>query len=375
MKLIPLLITLVLACGSLNAQSRAESNLYNKTINKPSLKAYDNFLKRYPGSIYSADILARKDTLLNISPFSEAEAKQIASSFVSENSSMVAFAQRREAIDRIYAISVASPEFSENLVRIQTLELEKGQWKLIGSYDTPNSIADIEASGLSQAAICDSTSRFKIRGEDYFQFCYHSASQVSNAHYYTAAAYCPVKETLDQVLFIGKDREDGIIEGRIDQIASISDDKSEKRVLAAILHNNPKLEHISQADYLSDMAVEWWLEHNPSALVDAKKVNINILPEDASLVESFNSSRTKINSAKYSAILADIRGYTLIIVRQKVDGQFLLAWAEPECKDHYNDRLLNSIHFIDSNTLELQYYHGRKTYKYRLNLATKTLKR
>ena len=65
----------------------------------------------------------------------------------------------------------------------------------------------------------------------------------------------------------------------------------------------------------------------------------------------------------------------MIVVRQKADGQYVLAWAEPECEDHYRDRLLNSIKFEDANTLEMFYYHGNRHFDYKLNLSSKTVRR
>ena len=71
----------------------------------------------------------------------------------------------------------------------------------------------------------------------------------------------------------------------------------------------------------------------------------------------------------------DHRGYTVIVAYQKADDNYVLAWAEPECETHYRDRLLNSISFSDANTLEMSYYHGNRTFKYHLNLASKNLRR
>ena len=43
--------------GVLSAQTPAETKLYNKTLKKPSVKAYDKFLNKYPQSVYSLEIL------------------------------------------------------------------------------------------------------------------------------------------------------------------------------------------------------------------------------------------------------------------------------------------------------------------------------
>ena len=54
----------LLAMGTLHAQAPAETKLYNKTLKKPSVKAYDKFLKKYPSSVYSIEIRTLKDSTL-----------------------------------------------------------------------------------------------------------------------------------------------------------------------------------------------------------------------------------------------------------------------------------------------------------------------
>ena len=76
-KILTALLVLLLAAAPLAAQKKAETKLYNKTVAAPSLAAFDKFLKKYPSSVYAPDILARKDTLLNISPYDMAQAAAI----------------------------------------------------------------------------------------------------------------------------------------------------------------------------------------------------------------------------------------------------------------------------------------------------------
>ena len=58
-KILMAALVLLLAVNPLAAQKKAETKLYNKTLSKPSLEAFDKFLKKYPSSVYAADILAR----------------------------------------------------------------------------------------------------------------------------------------------------------------------------------------------------------------------------------------------------------------------------------------------------------------------------
>ena len=116
-------------------------------------------------------------------------------------------------------------------------------------------------------------------------------------------------------------------------------------------------------------------EQNPDALTSATHIQCNILQPECSLVQEFAAAKGKKNSAKYTAALFDHRGWTVIVVYQKASDDYILAWAEPEAKDHYRDRLLNSIAFDDANTLAMSYYHGNRTFKYRFNLTSKNLRR
>ena len=91
-------LVLLLAAASLPAQNKAETKLYQKTLSKPSVEAFDKFLKKYPSSVYASDILARKDTLLNISPYDMEQASAIARPLLPEDAVFRAIADRREAI-------------------------------------------------------------------------------------------------------------------------------------------------------------------------------------------------------------------------------------------------------------------------------------
>ena len=84
-KVLTAALILLLAATSLSAQNKAETKLYQKTLSKPSVEAFDKFLKKYPSSVYASDILARKDTLLNISPYDMAQAYAIARPLLPED--------------------------------------------------------------------------------------------------------------------------------------------------------------------------------------------------------------------------------------------------------------------------------------------------
>ena len=358
------------------SQTKAESRLYSRTVEKPSLEAFDKFLKRFPNSVYAAEISARKDTLLNISPYSEAEAEAILAGFA-PGALYKVFPERKEAVDRIYGVCIAASGLEETRVRLYALVRGESGWALEYAYEP--SVSAFRPGWTKEFA--DSSSTLEIAGAECFRLNCLASSPDGKEMNYAAFAWTPSKDSFIYLVFKGKNilrpGEDMPyhIEGRIEDNMLVNADRPETRLLIASINENPCLEQIPAEDYLTDAAIDWWLEQNPDALGSATKLNFNILPENSSLVSSFESAKDKKSSARYSAALFDIRGYSVIVVRQKADGQYVLAWAEPECEDHYRDRLLNSIKFEDANTLEMFYYHGQRHFDYRLNLSSKTVRR
>ena len=370
-------LALLLAAAPLCAQKKAETKLYRKTVEQPSVAAFDRFLKKYPASVYAGDILARKDTLLNISPYDAVQAAAIAEEFLPAGTPVRAMAERREAVDRIHAVCLGGEGLALDQVRILQLEKTADAWVVGNSWDAPAS----DAEGMAVRDFADSTTVFSIRGVRYLRFNYLMRSEDGSLQTYVAAAYAPQTDEFGAVSFRGSDiRSAGDpapyrISGRSDEALLSGLDRPWMRLLLKDIQDNPALEAIPDDIWLTDAAIRWWTEQNPGALTDATHLKFNILQPESSLVTEYAAAKGKKNSAKYTAALIDHRGYTVIVVYQKASGDYVLAWAEPEAKDHYRDRLLNSIAFDDANTLALSYYHGNRTFKYRLNLASKNLSR
>ena len=370
-------LALLLAAAPLSAQKKAETRLYDRTLSKPSLEAFDKFLKKYPASVYADDIRARKDTLLNISPYDAAQAAQIAGPLLPAGTEFRAVADRREAVDRIYALCLDGEGLALDQVRIVSFIRGADGWTQESVYDAPAS----DAEGMTGRAFADGTSVVAIRGTRYLFFHYLMYGGDGSQQTYVAAAYAPQTDEFGCVSFRGKDiRGTGHVPeyhilGRSDEALLNGMDRPWMRLLLKDIQDNPWLEYVPENFWLTDAAIAWWLEQNPGATTSATHLKFNILQPESSLVEEFTASKNRKNSSKYTAAMFDHRGYTVIVVFQKDDGNYVLAWAEPEAKDHYRDRLLNSIAFDDANTLAMSYYHGNRTFKYRLNLASKNLRR
>ena len=376
-KVLTAALVLLLAATSLSAQNKAETKLYQKTLSKPSVEAFDKFLKKYPSSVYASDILARKDTLLNISPYDMAQAYAIARPLLPEDAVFRAIADRREAVDRIYAVCLSGEGLALDQVRIVSFRQERGSWEQESVYDAPAA----DPGETDCRYFVDSTSVLTIRDTRYLRFDYMLASLDGLTQYYVAAAYAPQTDDFGCVSFEGNstlvegDTAPYRLSGRVNEMALSGMERPFMRLMLQDVRNNPLLEEIPENFYLTDAAIHWWLTENPDALTTATRMKFNILPEGSSLVEEYKNAKGKKNSSKYSAAMFDHRGYTVIVVYQKDDKNYVLAWAETECADHYRDRLLNSIAFDDANTITMSYYHGNRTFKYRLNLSSKNLRR
>lgn len=368
-------LALLLAAAPLSAQKKAETRLYQKTLSNPSVEAFDKFLKKYPSSVYAGDILARRDTLLNISPYDALQAAAIAARELPDAGPLRAVAERREAVDRIRAVCLGGAGLALDQVRITTLEKGRDGWTVSGSYDAPAA----DAEGMAVRDFADSTLTFKVRGTEFLRFNYLLRSADGTQQTYVAAAYSPQTDEFGCVSFRGTDiRREGEayrISGRSDEALLSGMDRPWMRLLLKDIQDNPRLEQIPDDIWLTDAAIAWWQEQNPDALTSATHLKFNILQKESSLVEEFTKAKGRKNSSKYTAALFDHRGWTVVVVYQKASDDFVLAWCEPEAKDHYRDRLLNSIAFDDANTLAMSYYHGNRTFKYRLNLASKNLSR
>ena len=123
--------------------NKAETTLYQKTIAKPSVKAADKFLKKYPESVYAQKVHNLKDSLLtvafngqNISHISKEEALQKAGSNID------AVGWKKDGTEHIVSISAVpqnitvkilsptgAPEATKN-IPVYTLQDNPGPFEL-----------------------------------------------------------------------------------------------------------------------------------------------------------------------------------------------------------------------------------------------------
>lgn len=365
-------LLLISACFTAFGQTKAETKLYNKTIAQPSLASYEKFLKKYPSGFYSQEIAARKDTLLNITPYDSAKAAEIVRSVLPSCTGVLAYPWRREAVDHICAVCLGAPDLDLEHIRIYSLVKNDTGWTADDSF---YEVASASAEGMTSRSFADDPSTVAVSGVDFLFFKYILKSDDARSMTMVTACYAPLTDEYQYVTFTGKNTSDSgyHIVGRPDISALASASKPQARRLIAMMEADSGLEKIPDNHYLTDNAIEKWLADNPDAHGKATKINMLVIPGGSSLIDAYMAAKEKERSSKYTAALFDIRGYTVIVAYQKSSDNYVLAWAEPQCLNKKTDRLLNTIYFEDTNTVQMYYYHGKRYYKYHLNLASKTI--
>ena len=80
-------------------------------------------------------------------------------------------------------------------------------------------------------------------------------------------------------------------------------------------------------------------------------------------------NKVKSKSGRYQLASVDLRGYTLVIVKNLKQNSYTLVWAEPTGVKKSDRRLMN-LYFADDNTIAMVFYHGNSMLKYRISLGS-----
>jgi hypothetical protein len=404
-RLFTIVAALLLAFGALNAQTPAETKLYNKTLKKPSVKAYDKFLNKYPDSVYAVEILTLKDsTLFAAVDKEDAEAVE---AFAAEHPSSPIIGQVKEIIARhntspltreeaLAAVRALAPEAADAVgwrrgnrdyalglaAADGTLRLYRcalgadGSWTLADTsvperYNLDSKLTDCRLDGLVELV--------EINDKKYLSFNYINSVDKRKNIEYVASLYEPAEESVTHAMFYGRDMsgKDGLkIEGQCPEALSMVA-LPENAWLLNRINSDSRMVPIAKADALTDDSIAWWLEKNPEAETRASRLNFGALDEESSLVAGFKTarSRDKDSSRSFTAAMFDIRDYTVIVAYSKTYKNYILVWCEPVCVNKNRDKLLNNIYFEDDSSLALFYYKGKTTFKNRINLASRTIRR
>ena len=358
-------IRIILLLGALllpvtaGAQTRAEKNLYTKTMKKPSVKAADKFLGKYPESVYAPQVLHMKDSLLevdfidkNISLISKEEALAVA------GDAMDAVGWKKDGAEHVLALQ------GDLTLRILDTAGQEEDLRMLPVYsmeDTPQPLALV----LPMEVISPLGGR-----RNYVHFGYSNGNTE-----YVEVLYMPEEDILHQAIFYGNAlAADSLrIEGQCPEMMEGVVPAAEVAWLVQRFRENPSLVPISRADLLTDAAIAWWREKNPKAETSASRLSFGLLDPESSIAAACKSARKERGKGS-SAALFDIRGYTVICATNYKSGECSLVWCEPVCKNRKTDKYLSTIYFEnDGTTLDLIYYKGKTTFKKKISLVSKTI--
>ena len=366
------------------AQTKGETSLYTKTMKKPSVKAAEKFLKKYPASVYAPQVVRMRDSIVFFAMDPEDAAAVLAFKEAYPDSPFKGQAEERilrhntSVLTREEALQAAGDCLDavgwrkDNVEHI--LALDKGFTIRVlskdGALEATHSLpvytlldTPVEPVLAGPAAI---TAPFGTR--NYLHFAYRNGDTE-----YVEVLYLPDQDLLHQALFYGNALPEGRIEGQSPEMMEGVLSTAEVSWITGRFRENPALVPIAKADILSDDAIRWWRQKNPKAETTANKVTFGKLDPESSLVAAYKKA-SKEKGKNSNVAQFDLRGYTVLVAASKTSGEYSLIWCEPVCKNKKRDKYIRTIYFeSDGTTLDLVYYQGNTTFKIKISLPSHTL--
>ncbi|MGN1225716.1 MAG: hypothetical protein ACI4TL_00600 [Candidatus Cryptobacteroides sp.] len=261
-------------------------------------------------------------------------------------------------------------ERSDSLFKINYFQQKGKKWKNTGE----EVLIPIYASG--EVSFPDSLSVLTLgNGKTYFFYSYLDTCPSELSYY--SGLYDIMETSYHMLSFSGKALK--AAEGEVFRIEGLPstafvEPSVEVEYLDSLLKADARIVEISPEDMKTDSYIAWWIENNPKALTNAKTIEFGGVSEDCSIFSAFKKAK-KSEKGNLQAAICDVRGYTVVVVRNTKAKSNLLVWAEPECKNKKKDRYLSTVYFENANSLVLYFYKGKTTFKYRINLANRTISR
>ena len=261
-------------------------------------------------------------------------------------------------------------ERSDSLFKVNYFQQKGKKWKNTGE----EVLIPLSASG--EVSFPDSLALHTLNnGKNYIFYSYLDTCPSEQS--YSIGLYDIEDYSYHMLSFSGKalkpkDGEAFRIEGL--SSTAFAEPCPEVEYLDSLLRSDSRLLEISQEDMKTDSYISWWLESNPDALKKARTIEFGGVSDDCSIYTAFKKAK-KSEKGKLQAAVCDVRGYTVVVVRNTKAKSNLLVWAEPQCKNKKTDRFLSSVYFENANSLVLFFYKGKSTFKYRINLANRTISR
>ena len=266
-------------------------------------------------------------------------------------------------------------EYTDSSAVLSPMVQSGKNWKAAGEPIT----ITFERQEGAVTTVLDSLKMVNIEGVQYAQFAYLNSYNGGKELDYAVSLVGLADGSMETVTFSGRNLMNPTalpsfkIEG-MSNLAFVENPSPAIDYLAALIAADERLVVLPEEVYLTDKAIEWWLERNPKAMGSAKKFEIGSIPAESSLAAAFGKAR-KEAKGKYQCAAIDARGYTCLVIRNTSNGNYILAWALPICTNRQTQWYLKNFYFENETTLAMIYYKGSSMTKIRINLSNKTILR
>ncbi len=401
-KILSILALCLCAFVNVLAQTQEESEMYDKTVKKPNVRSLEKFLEKYPESVYTQDVVRLRDSVL-FSMVNQEDVNAVRMFSIMHPGTPL---QRQvDDVIRRLCLSGISREEARRIAGADEESMNVVGWKMDdGEYVAKVSImldgsivvttyteggvkacrdktvTRYELGTVAKTRLVDSLSVVHMKHHNFLAFSYVNECTDGGMEY-VQVLYDYRHDIANNAVFFGKGllknpaKGEYKIEGRSLNTVSGGIVSEEQKWPMERVKENPLLVPLSETDLLTDRSIDWWLSKNPNAQTTATKLSFGTLDKNCSLLEAYKKAKI-VKGEKFNAAIVDFRGYTSVVVYSKTTGNHQLVWCEPMCKNKDTDRLLNTVYFErGTSTLVLFYYEGRTTFKYKVSLADKSIRR
>lgn len=217
---------------------------------------------------------------------------------------------------------------------------------------------------------CDGPETVMIGNSLYINLSYNNAAVSGDFYEHVEVMVEQSGGKVTFAVFAGKRLNGRKLEGKHVYVNTEEEDENAMNYMTSKIEGLDYLVSINESDAMSDRLMEEWNSTNPNASDKAKSITFIPVPDESSISDEYGSRKFGKESGEgYSAVLMNFRGNTIICCADR-NGSKKLVWCEPQCTDRTSGKYLHTIFFEQKSTIALFYYHGRKSFKYRINLDT-----
>lgn len=399
----------MLASVSMQAQSKAETKLYNTAMAKKDIKSANKFLAKFPNSAYAPKIARLRDSItfskinandvngyveflkqnpksyfakaansrieeLNTSSISDAHAIEIALAAGFEKGEIAA-AKGIKNLNKEHVAVIVEPKEGTSAYGIILLAQDNSNWK--EAFSLQEQIYTNDYS-LKNFKIEDDIKAVTIAGAQHLYFSYTNSSSDIDARSRIANNDCEMvfnlyslaDNSVYNVLFSGK-IEDGTIYGSsMDSAQGGVMATPQQTYLIRAMAAKKNLKPFEKERFQAQELIKWWYSNNPQG---AKNIAFGIIPENSPLIGLAEKGKDRERVGNYTVtMLQNVCNNTIVVVQNHENGQYSIAMCQPMPQND-KELELNTFYGEKGNILALYYFKGKSSIKKRLNLSSKKL--